>query len=113
MEIKVTSRKHNPLLKRIEVAFQIEHGEAGGTPSRRDIRKAVAVELKTDENLVFVKRFETKTGTHMAIGVANVYDGPEQAKLVEPEYIIERNIPPEKPKENEEVTETPEEEEKG
>ena len=110
MEVKVTSDKQNPMLKRREVAFQIEHEETGSTPSRRETRKAVAVELKTDENLVFVKRFETKTGTHTAVGVANVYDTLEQAKLVEPEHIVKRNIPPEKPKETEEAKETNKEE---
>jgi len=116
MEVKVTSDKQNPMLKRREVAFQIEHEEIGSTPSRRETRKAVAVELKTDENLVFLKRFETKTGTHTAAGVANVYDSLEQAKLVEPEYIVKRNIPPEKPKEaeaNETPKEEPKKEEKG
>ena len=101
MEVKVISEKQNPMLKRREVSFQVEHKETGSTPSRPEIRKAVAVALKTDENTVFVKRFETKTGTSTAFGVANVYDSMEQAKLVEPEYIVKRNIPPpaEKPKE--------------
>jgi small subunit ribosomal protein S24e len=101
MEVKVISEKQNPMLKRREVSFQVEHKETGSTPSRPEIRKAVAVALKTDENTVFVKRFETKTGTSTAFGVANVYDSMEEAKLVEPEYIVKRNIPPpaEKPKE--------------
>jgi ribosomal protein S24E len=36
---------------------------------------------------------------HTAVGLANIYDSTEQAKLIEPHYIIKRNIPPEKPKE--------------
>jgi len=39
------------------------------------------------------------TGTNTAVGVANAYETAEQAKLVEPGYIIKRNSPPEKPKE--------------
>jgi small subunit ribosomal protein S24e len=102
MEVKITSEKQNPMLKRREVIFQVEHGQSGSTPSRLEIRKAVAAALKTDENIVFVKKFETKTGMHIAVGVANIYDTIEQAKLVEPEYIVKRNIPPEpKPKEEE------------
>jgi small subunit ribosomal protein S24e len=99
MEVKITSQKQNPMLKRTEVAFQAEHEQAGSTPSRLEIRKAVASALKTDENVVFIKRFETKTGMCVATGIANVYDSVEQAKLIEPEYIIKRNAPPEKPKE--------------
>jgi len=101
MDIRITSERQNPMLKRREVSFQVEHEETGSTPSRPEMRKAVAAALKADESMVFVKRFETKTGTSTAVGVANVYDSMEQAKLIEPEYIVKRNIPPpaEKPKE--------------
>jgi len=102
MEVKIISDKENSLLKRREIYFYVEHGQTGCTPPRLEIRSAVANALKTDTNLVFVKKLETKTGTHMAAGMANVYDSIEQAKLIEPEYIIKRNVPPEKPKEEEE-----------
>lgn len=101
MDIKIISDKRNPLLKRREIQFQVEHVQTGGTPQRLDVRKAVANALKTDVNLVIIKKFETKTGTHAAIGIANVYDSIEQVKLIEPEYIIKRNVPAEKPKEEE------------
>jgi len=99
MDVQITSEKENPLLKRKEVSFQLEHGQAGSTPARLEIRKAVAGKLKTSEDLVFVKRFNTKTGTHVARGIAHVYDSVEQAKVVEPKYMLKRYAPPEKPKE--------------
>ncbi|MEM3458263.1 MAG: 30S ribosomal protein S24e [Candidatus Bathyarchaeia archaeon] len=101
MEIKIVSEKQNPVLKRREVCFHVEHNQTGSTPPRLEVRKAVASALKKDADLVFIKKLETKTGTHFAVGVANVYDSIEQARLIEPEYIIKRNIPPEKPKEEE------------
>ena len=99
MAVKIVSTKENPLLKRKEIQFHVDHEETGSTPPRLEIRKAVADALRTDVDLVFIKRFETKTGMHAAVGLANLYDSVEQAKLIEPEYIIKRNIPPEKPKE--------------
>jgi small subunit ribosomal protein S24e len=102
MEIKIISEKENPLLKRKEINFQIEHSQTGNTPPRLEVRKAVATMLKKDLDLVFVKRFETKTGTHVAVGIVNVYDSADQAKIIEPEYIVKRNVPPEQPKEKEE-----------
>ncbi len=102
MEIKIVLEKENPLLKRKEVYFQIEHNQTGSTPPRLEIRKAVATLLKKDLDLVFVKKIETKTGTHIAVGTANVYDSVEHAKLIEPEYVIKRNTPPEEDKEKEE-----------
>jgi small subunit ribosomal protein S24e len=98
MEIQIISQKENPLLKRKEVQFNVEH-EPGSTPPRQEVRRAVATALKSKPDLVFVKKFETKTGTHTAIGTANLYESVEQARLIEPEYIVKRNVPPEKPKE--------------
>lgn len=99
MKVKIASQGYNPLLKRKEVAFEVEHEETGGTPSRFEVRKRLASLLNEDLELVYVKRLETKTGTMVAVGEANVYGAIEQAHLVEPEHIIARNAPPEKPEE--------------
>jgi small subunit ribosomal protein S24e len=99
MDVKIVSTKENPLLKRKEVAFKIEHGSQEKTPPRLEVKKAIAAELKINEELVFVEKMRTMTGTSTAVGVANAYETPEQAKLTEPDYIIKRNSPPEKPKE--------------
>jgi small subunit ribosomal protein S24e len=99
MEVKVISEKQNPMLGRKEVNFQVEHEKTGSTPSRAEIRRAIAAVTKTDESVVFVKKFVTKTGTHTALGMANIYATVEQAKLIEPEYIIKRNMPADRIKE--------------
>ena len=99
MEIKIISSNHNQLLKRKEIQFRIEQGAQSKTPARLDVRKALAAELKVDEELVFVQEMRTLTGTSSTKGTANVYDKVEQANLVEPEHIVKRNNPPEKPKE--------------
>ncbi len=96
------SQKKNPLLKRNEIQFQVEHSQTGSTPPRTEVRKAIANILKKDENVVFVKKLQTKTGSVIAVGLANVYDSLEQARLIEPNYIIKRNIPPEKKEEEKE-----------
>ena len=101
MEVKIISEKENQLLKRKEVRFQIKH-TAASTPPRLEIRRAVADALKANVDLVFVKRFVTKSGMHIAIGVANLYDTVDHAKLVEPEYIVMKNIPPPKTDEKKE-----------
>ncbi|MEM3577757.1 MAG: 30S ribosomal protein S24e [Candidatus Bathyarchaeia archaeon] len=95
MEITIVSEKKNPLLRRREVYFQIKHNQTGSTPPRSEVRKAVADALKTNIELVFIKKIGTKTGTQIATGFANVYDSLEQAKLIEPEYVVNRNVPQE------------------
>lgn len=101
MKIKIISKESNPLLKRTETAFEVEHGEKEGTPPRLEVRKELASALKVDLQLVYIKKIETKSGATTAKGEANVYDSLEQAKLVEPEYIFVRNVPPEKPEKEE------------
>lgn len=98
MEVKVVSARDNPLLKRKEVQFRVEHGPAGKTPGRLEVKRAIADALRVEAELVFVERMRTLTGTNTAMGVANVYASMEQARLVEAEYIVKRNLP-EKPKE--------------
>ena len=93
MEVKILQQKENPLLKRKEIRFQVKH-DAVSTPPRLEIRRAVADALRAKIDLLFVKKCETGPGMHTAIGVANLYDTAEQAKLIEPEYIVKRNVPP-------------------
>jgi ribosomal protein S24E len=98
MQIKIELTKENPLLKRTEVDFTVIQGPKEKTPARLEVKKAVAAEVKTSEDVVYVKHMRTKTGTNITQGVANVYQTVAQAKIVEPEYIQKRNNPP-KPKE--------------
>ncbi len=99
MEIKIVTTKDNPLLKRKEVGFTIIQGPKEKTPPRLEVKRAVAVEMKVSDGVVFVKKMRTKTGTNLTQGIANIYQSVEQANVVEPEYIRKRNSPPEKPKE--------------
>ncbi len=98
MELTIVSKKENPLLKRTEVQFTVLHTQ-GKTPTRLDIKRSVASQLQVSDKLVFVKKMNTKTGTNTAVGEATAYQTEAQAKLIEPDYIIKRNSPPEKPKE--------------
>jgi ribosomal protein S24E len=98
MQVKIDSTKNNPLLKRKEVGFTIVSGPKDKTPKRLDVKKGVAIEMQIGDEVVFIKRMHTKTGTSITVGDANVYQSVAQAKLVEPEYIRKRNSPPEKPK---------------
>jgi len=99
MKVKVIDHHHNSLLKRREVAFEVEHNPHEGTPTRAELRKNLAEILKANIDLVFIKKAVTKTGSLLTVGEANIYDTAEQVKIVEAKHIINRNIPPAKPKE--------------
>jgi small subunit ribosomal protein S24e len=98
MDLQIISQKENPLLKRKEVRFTVVHTK-GKTPERLDVKRALASQLQVSDKVVFVKKMKTMTGTNTAIGEANAYESEAQAKLIEPAYIMKRNIPAEKPKE--------------
>jgi len=106
MKINITTQQYNPLLKRKEITFEIKHEDIKGTPSRIEVRKALAENLKANVELVYVRKMQTRTGTMQAKGEANIYDSIEQAKLVESQHIVERNVPSEK-KPKEEAEEKP------
>jgi ribosomal protein S24E len=104
MKINIISKEQNPLIKRREVKFSVDHSDVGSTPSRIEVNKQLASMLKAKVEFVFIKHLETKTGTMITVGEANVYDSVEQAKFMEPKHIIGRNLVPEKanePKEEE------------
>lgn len=101
MKVQIVKTQENPLLKRKKVEFRIEQDQKSQTPTRSEVRKAIAAKLETNEKLVFIKKMQTLTGTHTTIGKATAYKTDEQAKLIEPDYITKRNSPPKKSKERE------------
>jgi small subunit ribosomal protein S24e len=99
MEIKVVSIKKNPLLSRKEVDFLVETKSKTKTPSRVDIKKSIADKMKLSEEIIFIKKMQTLTGSNITVGIANIYDTPKQANLIEPDHIKKRNRPQEIKKE--------------
>ena len=101
MKITVLSKKDNPLLKRKEVIFSVDHSKEGVTPSRLELRKKLAELLKAKMELVYVEEVKTKTGETTSIGRLNAYESPERAELIERKHIILRNTPPKAPEKQE------------
>ena len=97
MDLKVKQDTYNPLLKRKEVSLEVEH-EGQGTPSRIDLRKAVASKFSTKPENVYVIEVETKTGTQNAICQIEVYDDAQTAQQTVPKHIQTRNLPPDQRK---------------
>ncbi len=97
MDFKVKQDTYNPLLKRKEVNIEVDH-ERQGTPSRLELRKAVASKYNTKPENVFIVDVETRTGTQNAVCAVEVYDDAEIAKQTVPKYIQTRNLPPEERK---------------
>ena len=95
MEVKLVSVKKNPLLNRKEVDFLVETKIQAKTPSRADIKKSIAYQIKSAEDLVFIKKMQTLTGSNITVGIANIYDSTIEANLIEADHIRKRNLPKE------------------
>jgi len=93
LDLKGNHDTYNPLLKRKEVSLEVGH-EGQGTPSRVDLRKAVASKFSTKPENVYVIDVETKTGTQSALCQIEVYDDALTAKQTVPKHIQTRNLPP-------------------
>jgi ribosomal protein S24E len=111
MKVNIISKEPNPLMKRTEVTFSVDHSQQGGTPTRADVSRQLASMLNRKIELVFVKNLKTKRGSMLGVGEANIYDTIEQAKLLEPKHILNRNKAPESTEEPEDKKEQKKEEE--
>jgi ribosomal protein S24E len=90
MKLELTSTKTNPLIGRREVSFRVEEKS---TPNRSSIRVELATALRVNLDQVVVREIETKSGTHVTVGLAHVYDDAATALRVEPKYVTKRNEP--------------------
>jgi ribosomal protein S24E len=97
LDFKVKQDTYNPLLKRKEVSVEIDH-DGQGTPSRVELRKAVASKYNTKQENVYIVEMETGTGTQSAICTVEVYDDAQSALQTVPKHILTRNLPPEERK---------------
>jgi small subunit ribosomal protein S24e len=82
MEIEVLDKKVNPLMNRTEVKFKIAH-DAGGTPTRKDVREAIAKKMGSSKDKVVVDHLRTLFGRAETLGYAKVYKTKKDAQTEE------------------------------
>ena len=90
MELKILEKKENPLLHRIEIKFEVSHPKSK-TPTRDEVRNLLAANLNADKSRVILNDMHTPFGSPVTRGFAKIYDSVENAKKIEPDYILIRN----------------------
>jgi len=90
VELTVTQRRENALLDRTEVYFTIVHPTAG-TPTRAEIRKALAGSMNTRDAVVILDWARSEFGKTSTRGYAKVYPSKELAMKLETKPILIRN----------------------
>lgn len=108
MKVSIIEKGENPLLKRLEIRFEVDH-TGGPTPKRLDVRRELASQLGVPEDMVVIEKFATTYGRQVASGIARAYDSRERLEELEPKYLLERGLPKEgeEEKPREEVKEKP------
>jgi small subunit ribosomal protein S24e len=100
MKIEIEEKQKNPLLNRTEVHFAIMH-ENEPTPSKETIKEELAKELKEKKENIVIDYIKSCFGSQKSVGYAKIYKSIEDAKRIEPKYILRRNLLIEAPKKEE------------
>lgn len=96
MNIKILEQKQEPLLSRTEVKAELSF--EGATPSNEELKKALATQLKADENLVVIKSIYTEFGIAKATATAYIYTDKKALESIEPKPKEKKGKKAEKPK---------------
>ncbi|MGE4577385.1 MAG: 30S ribosomal protein S24e, partial [Candidatus Methanomethylophilaceae archaeon] len=90
MKIEITQQKKNPLQKRNEVYFSVDHtGES--TPKRNAVAEELAKMLKSKRDSLVIDHLDSVYGKGVSEGYAKVYESKEAALEFENEYLLKRN----------------------
>lgn len=94
MKVEIIEKTENPLFKRTEVKFKVNHaGEP--TPKRLDARAQLAAQLGVTEELIVIEKLASTYGRQVASGIARVYSSREQLEGLEPKFLLKRDMPKE------------------
>jgi len=110
MEIKIETKRNNPLTHRTEVHFSIDH-QGEPTPNKDLIRNELADKLNTKKENIIINNITSGFGTQKTMGYAKVYSSLKKIKDVERNYLLKRNklISDKKEKDSEKAEEKPKE----
>jgi len=90
MEIEVSAKRENGLLRRTEVRFTVKHpGEK--SPSRESLRDEVAKAVSGDKDTTIIDWARSQYGLAETRGYAKVYKNKEAALETERKHILVRN----------------------
>jgi small subunit ribosomal protein S24e len=94
MRVEIAEKVENPLLRRTEIKFRVDHS-GSPTPKRLDVRAQLASQLGVPEELIVIDKLASMYGRQMASGIARVYGSREWLEALEPKYLLMRGLPPE------------------
>ncbi|MDE1833323.1 MAG: hypothetical protein KGH58_02800 [Candidatus Micrarchaeota archaeon] len=88
MELKITSERENPLLKRKEITFSISHEAA--TMSKAEILKEVSKKLSLNPENTIVIKVDQQFGAKSSTGIAHSYESRQDLERLESKHVLKR-----------------------
>lgn len=89
MEIDVKKQGKMPLLSRERVTGFVHFEDK--TPSRMDIKKALAQKIKAKEEHVVVRHIYQRFGEHKAKVIAHIYEDEKIMQQLEPANLLKKH----------------------
>lgn len=90
MDIQITTKKEEPLMKR--TSFEAKIVFEGKTPSRTDMRKHIADKLGAKEHMTIIRKIVTNYGSERAALSGFFYDDETIMKKLESQYVDLRHL---------------------
>lgn len=90
MKIKIEEKHENPLLKRQDITFLVEH-TGTATPPRLDVRDKLAAQMNCQTDQLYVIKLQGLYGLSSTRGLAHLYASKEEAMAQEQAHIIRRH----------------------
>jgi small subunit ribosomal protein S24e len=90
MEIEIVQKHPNALLKRTDVTFKVIHPKEK-TPQRSVIRDKLAGIVGSPRDGVIIGYMRSTFGTSMTQGFAKCYPSADDAKKMEPQFLLKRH----------------------
>ena len=90
MKMEITKKVQNPLFKRTEIYFVLDHaGEA--TPSRGAVVEEIVKQTKAAKDTIVIDNIESIYGNGKSNGYVKVYESKDAALEFETDYLLKRN----------------------
>jgi small subunit ribosomal protein S24e len=89
MDLQLLKERDTPLLSRKRFTFDLMF--KGATPSRKQIRDAIAKKVKAEPDLTVVKHIYTRYGIETARVIAQVYSKKEDMLKLEDKGLLDKH----------------------
>jgi small subunit ribosomal protein S24e len=90
LDVKILDERPNPLMRRKEYTFEVDHAGAA-TPPRNEVRKELAKLVQVPADRLIIERMNARFGTAKTRGEAMAYATKEAVDVTVREHILIRN----------------------